>query len=137
MSAKMTDEEKRAKGEATDLLIKHVFDNLRNVVICVTIALAGSAIIRYRTELPFGSTINLIIGLLVIAAAIFLFWWNMVHGVEKLIRPIKGTRKSWIFIPVAAVYMFSILAILQASIMDKSKYQANDGERISAKARSN
>lgn len=117
----MTNEEKKAKAEAQDSLIKHVFDNLRNVVICATMALAGGAVIKYSTELPLGSTFNVIIGTLVIIAAFCLFSWNMVHGVEKLIRPVKGTRKSWLLIPFAVVYMFSILAVFQASIHDKSE----------------
>lgn len=117
----MTNEEKKANAEAHDSLIKHVFDNLRNAIICATIALAGGAVIKYRSDLPFGSTFNLIIGLLVILAAFFLFTWNMVHGVEKLIRPVKGTKKSLLLIPFAMVYMFSIFAVFQSTIMNQSQ----------------
>lgn len=118
----MTNEEKKANAEAHDSLIKHVFDNLRNAIICATIALAGGAVIKYRSDLPFDSTFNLIIGSLVILAAFFLFTWNMVHGVEKLIRPVKGTRKSLLLIPFAMVYMFSIFAVFQSTIMNQSQH---------------
>jgi cytochrome c oxidase assembly factor CtaG len=117
----MTNEEKKANSEAHDSLIKHVFDNLRNVLICATIALAGGAVIKYRVELPFGSTFNLIIGVLVTLAAFSLFTWNMIHGVEKLIRPVKGTKIGWLLMPFAVVYMFSIFAVFQSSIMDQSQ----------------
>jgi fumarate reductase subunit D len=116
----MTNEEKNAKAEAEDLLIKQVFDNVRNILICVALALAGGAVIKYRLDLPFGSIFNGIIGSLIVLAAISLFMWNAVHGIEKLARPVKGTRKSWLLIPFVAVYIISILAVFQASIHEKS-----------------
>jgi Kef-type K+ transport system membrane component KefB len=121
LGEKMTNEEKKANSEALDASIKHVFDNLRNVIICATIALAGGAVIKYRLELPLGAKFNLIIGILVIVAAFVLFTWNMIHGVEKLIRPVKKTKKSWLLIPFAIVYMFSIFAVFQSTIIDQSQ----------------
>lgn len=123
----MTNEEKKAKADAEDLLIKQVFDNVRNILICIALALAGGAVIKYRLDLPFGSTFNLIIGILIILAAISLFMWNAVHGLEKLAQPVKGTRKSWLLIPFMAVYIISILAVLQASIHEKAGQQSKVG----------
>lgn len=123
----MTNEEKKAKANAEDLLIKQVFDNVRNILICIALALAGGAVIKYRLDLPFGSTFNLIIGILIILAAISLFMWNAVHGLEKLAQPVKGTRKSWLLIPFMALYIISILAVLQASIHEKAGQQSKVG----------
>lgn len=114
MATELTTEEKKAKADAQDALIKHVFDNLRNVLICATFTVAGGAVLKYRADLALGFVFNTVIGVLVILTAFWLFTWNMIHGVEKFIRPIKGTKKAWLIVPFALVYMFSVFAIFQA-----------------------
>jgi hypothetical protein len=123
MPKELLPEEKKAEAEAQDALIKHVFDNLRNVIICVTLVLAGGAVIKYRAVLPLGSTFNTVIGVLVILSAGGLFGWNMVHGVEKVIRPVKGTRKSWPLVLFASVYMFCVLTVFQALVRTQAEQQ--------------
>jgi hypothetical protein len=114
MEEQLTAEEKKVKADAHDALIKHVFDNVRNVLICTTFAVSGVAVLKYSAGLAFGSEFNTAIGLLVFVSAFGLCVWNMLHGVEKLIRPIKGTRKAWLMVPFAIVYMLSVFAVFQA-----------------------
>lgn len=126
---KMTNEEKKAKAQAQDSLIQHVFDNLRNLVICATMVLAGGAVIKYSTELSLDSTFNVTIGTLVILAAFCLFSRNMVHGVVKLIRPVKGTRKNWLLIPfglpLSTCFLFSLFFRHQLMINQSDIFQIN------------
>lgn len=123
MSKELTAEEKKAKADAHDILIKHVFDNLRNLFVCAMLALSGGAVLKYRVELPLGSSFNWGIGLLVVVAAVGLFGWNMLHGIEKLIRPVKGTRKIWLLVPFAVVYMFAVISIFQAWVIVQAEQQ--------------
>lgn len=123
MPVKLTPEEKQLKAEGYDALIKHVFDNLRNLLICISLAIAGGAVFKYRADLSFGSTANVIIGVLVIFTAIGLFGWNMLHGIDKLIRPVKGTRKAWRFVPFSVLYMFSVITVFQALVLLQTEKQ--------------
>lgn len=106
--------EQKIKAEASDALIKHVFDNLSNVLICTTIAIAGAAVIRNRDLLALGPEVNTILGIAILFSALALLGWNMIHGIERIIRPIKGSRKSLLFALLAAVYMFAVLAVFHA-----------------------
>jgi hypothetical protein len=123
MAKELTVEEKRAKADAHDALIKHVFDSLRNLTLSVTLAVSGGAVLRYRAELPFGSAFNLVISILVVIASIGLFLWNMYYGIEKLIRPVKGMKKAWRLLPFTVVYVFTFLAIFQAGLRTQTEQQ--------------
>ena len=123
MTTKLSAEEKKVKADAHDALIKHVFDNIRNLLISVTLAVAGGAVLRFRADLLFGSAFNLAIGILVLFSSVGLFFWNMAHGAEKLIRPVKGTRKAWRLVPFAIVYMLAFLAIFQAWARTQAEQQ--------------
>lgn len=127
MPKELTSEEKKAKADAHDSLIKHVFDNLRNLFISATLALSGGAVLKYHADSPFGSSFNLAIGALVVVAAVGLFGWNMIHGIEKLIRPVKGTRKGWLLVPFAVVYMFAVISIFQAWLSIQAEQQLRGG----------
>lgn len=119
----LTQEEKRLKAEAQDALIKHVFDNIRNLLICISLTIAGGAVFKYRSEMQLGSTINVIVAVLVLLAASGLFAWNIHHGVEKLIRPVKGTKRAWLFAPLAMIYMFSVITVSQALLLLQTERQ--------------
>ncbi|MEQ1560591.1 MAG: hypothetical protein ABL933_16850 [Methyloglobulus sp.] len=119
MSKKLTPEEAEARGKVRDELIKHVFDNLRNTIICVTLFFAGLAFYGHSADLPLSPNINRFIGALIGGLAAFLFAWNMIHGGEKVIRPIKNARTKWLFLPLIATYLLLIFAIFGAlSIMN-------------------
>lgn len=113
-------EEREIKWKKKDELIKHVFDTLRNLLICVSMAFGGVAIIEYRDALPFNSEFNLFLGGAVVFLSFALCVWNMNHGVEKLIRPIAGTKRAWIFSPLACFYMVAMIIVFQASVLAKT-----------------
>ena len=121
ISKKITTEEKKANVAAHDTLIKDVFDNLRNLFICISLAIAGGAVYKFRTELPLGSLLNLVIAFLVILVACGLLVWNMFHGLNKLIKTVKGTWNNWLLVSFAFVYVFALFTIFQALVMFKGK----------------
>ena len=121
ISKKITTEEKKANVAAHDTLIKDVFDNLRNLFICLSLAIAGGAVYKFRTELPLGSLLNLVIAFLVILVACGLLVWNMFHGLNKLIKTVKGTWNNWLLVSFAFVYVFALFTIFQALVMFKGK----------------
>ncbi|MDP4027550.1 MAG: hypothetical protein Q8P42_01075 [Gallionella sp.] len=110
-----THEERKARSDAQDALIKHVFDHLRNVLICVALIVASGAVLKYRADLPFDSAFNIVISVLVFISACGLFVWNMIHGIEKIIRPVKGTKKVWRIMPFTVAYMLIIIIMFQAA----------------------
>jgi len=107
---------KKLKNEAHDELLKHVFDNVRNLTLCIWLILAGGAVIKYNAVLSFSPLTNLIFGCAIILIALGLGVWNMAHGVEKIIRPVVGTRKALIYIPASMAYFLLVLTIIQALI---------------------
>lgn len=114
MSHDLTPEETKIKAEARDALIKHVFDNLRNVLICATLGVGGVAIIKHSSVLALGSMFNTFLGFFVLLSAIFLLAWNMGHGIERVTRPLKGKRNHWLAFPFAVVYALAVLAVFHA-----------------------
>lgn len=120
MPENLTPEEKQKKSDDHDALIKHVFDNLRNLFLCITLAFAGVVVAKYRADLVFGSTIDVIIGLLITSTALGLMFWNAYHGIQKLILPVKGTRKALRLVPFVVLYAFSIIPILQSALLLKA-----------------
>lgn len=114
------DEQKKAnkklKQAAHDELIRHIFDNLRNLSLSIWLILAGGAVIKYNAVLYFPQLTNVIIGIVIILVALGLGCWNMVHGVEKIIRPVVGTRKALIYIPSSMAYFLTVLTIVQALV---------------------
>ena len=74
MSKKMTTEEKKANIAAHDTLIKDVFDNFRNLFLCVTLALSGGAVLKLPPEVSFGSSFNIAIAVLVMIVALMLYF---------------------------------------------------------------
>jgi len=117
----MNEQSEKSKVETHDALIKHVFDNLRNVFICTTLLVACGAIFRYREQLQFGVVVNVVLSILLIFISFSLLSWNMVHGVQKIIQPYKKTRKRWLFLPLALLYMLVIVTIIQAWAMLQSE----------------
>jgi len=117
-------EEADAEAEADDqdALFKHVFDNLRNALICAALALAGAGIIRWRADLEFfGSTINAAIGVLLILTAFFLCGWNIVNGCKNILTPARGATKIGLYVFASLVYGFLGFAVLQAWAMVQAK----------------
>lgn len=117
-------EEPEEEAEADDqhALFKHVFDNLRNTVICAVLALAGAGIIKYRRELEFfDSTINAAAGTLLILAVFFLCGWNMVNGYKKIVMSTKGTTRIGLYVLAFLLYGFLAFAVLQAWAMLQAK----------------
>ncbi|SCX91315.1 hypothetical protein SAMN05216420_101315 [Nitrosospira sp. Nl5] len=105
-----------------DALFQHVFDNLRNVIICATLTLAGAGVIKFRTELePFGATINAAVGILLILTAFFLCGWNMVNGYKRIVTSTQGTTKAGVYVLAFLVYGFLAFAVLQAWGMLQTK----------------
>ena len=125
MSKIFTLEEKKAKSDAQDALIKHVFNHLRNILICVALTVAGGAVWKNSADLPFNSTFNIATSVLIIISAFVLFTWNMIHGVEKIIRPVKGTNKAWRIVPFAVAYMLVIIVMFQAVTRAQIEQQLN------------
>lgn len=107
----------------SDALIKHVFDNLRNTFLCSALALAAGAIIKYQNEVGFTPESNIVIAFFVIASALVLFCWNLVHGVVKVVRPAKGTRKLWVLVPLSAAYMLALITLFPAVIRAQTEQQ--------------
>jgi len=108
-----TDEQKKAdkkrKDAAHDEAIKSVFDNLRNLSICIGMVIAGGAVFKYRSQLYYSETTNVIIGVIIGIAAIGLLVWNMLHGIDKLTRSVQGTRKALKSVPPHAdLYLFGV-----------------------------
>lgn len=112
-------------GEATrptqkvlshDELIKFVFDNIRNILMCATLFVAAAAVFHFRSEFPLGSYWNGFLALALIIASMGLLSWNLIHGVATIARPYKTNRWRTLFvlIPVAIIYMSAGWAIFTA-----------------------
>lgn len=105
-----------------DALFQHVFDNLRNVIVCAILTLAGAGVIKFRVDLePFGATINAAVGILLILTAFFLCGWNMVNGYKKIVISTQGTTKAGVYVLAFLVYGFLVFAVLQAWGMLQTK----------------
>lgn len=126
LKSELTDEERKIaeereiKWKNRDDLIKHVFDNLRNLIICVSLAFGGVAITEYQDALPFNPEFNSFLGGAVVILSFVLCVWNMIHGAEKLLRPIAGTKIALIFSPLACFYMVAMIIVFQASVLAKT-----------------
>lgn len=120
MSKKSTQEEIDKRQNAHDALIKHVFDNIRNLLMCSSLAFAGGAAFKLRSEVTINSTISGIIAAFVIFIAVGLLFWNMIHGIDKIIRPVKGTRKIWYYFPFMLLYVFSAIVVFEALLLLQS-----------------
>lgn len=71
-------EEIEAETGDRDALFKSVFDNIRNIIVCAALAIAGAGVIKWRADLHFfGPIINATIGILLIFIAFLL---HMEHG---------------------------------------------------------
>lgn len=110
----LAQKEEQLKVEAQNALIKHVFDNLRNLLICISLTVGGLAVFKYRAAFGLGSTINTIISGLIVLTALGLFLWNMFHGIRKFSRPVSGTKKALCMLPFALLYMFASITVFQA-----------------------
>lgn len=75
-----------------DELIKFVFDNIRNVLICASLLTAAAAVFRYRVELPLGGAWNGFLAIALAIAGMVLLSWNLIHGVATIARPYKTNR---------------------------------------------
>lgn len=105
-----------------DAVFQHVFDNLRNVIICAILTFAGAVVIKFRANLvPSDPTINAAIGILLILTALFLCGWNMVNGYRKIVTSTRGIVKAAIFVLAFLIYGFLIFAMLQAWAMLQPK----------------
>lgn len=104
------------KNMTHDELLKFVFDNVRNVLICASLITAAAAIFRYRAELPLGGSWNGFLAIALAIAGMGLLSWNLIHGVATIARPYKTNRSRTLFvlIPLGAIYMSAGWAILSA-----------------------
>ena len=105
-----------------DALFKHVFDNLRNALICAALALTGAGIIKWRADLEFfGSNINATIGILLIVTAFFLCGWNIVNGRRNILIRAGGGARVALYILASLVYGFLVFVVFQAWAMVQPK----------------
>ncbi len=132
MVEKLTDEQQKQKTEALDALYSHIFTNLRNLGISISLMMAGGAIFKYREELQFGSTINAIISLVVCLAAAGLLLWTIWHGIEKFARPVKGQWAAWRIIPFAILYSISVIVVFQAMLLLNAENQLRPHATVNA-----
>lgn len=104
------------KGMTHDELIKFVFDNIRNVLICASLITAAAAVFRYRAELPLSGTWNGFLAIALAIAGMGLLSWNLIHGAATIARPYRTNRWRTLFVlvPLAAIYMCTSWAILAA-----------------------
>lgn len=100
-----------------DELIRFVFDHFRNIGICVTLVIGGGAIMKYRAEMPFGSTISFAMGIVVAVGALILFGWNAVYGGNRLIFQFEGKTKKFLAGSAVALYLVTIMMLLKATVM--------------------
>jgi len=105
---------RKLKQDAHDELIKTVFDNLRNMSICIGLVIAGGAVMKYRDQLNYSEITNMIFGVFIIIITMGLFAWNTLHGIDKLTRSVQGTRKALKAAPLMLIYIFLAFAIFQA-----------------------
>lgn len=116
------EEEEEAEAGDQEVLFKHVFDNLRNTLICAALALAGAGIVKYREDLElFDSAINATVGILLILTSFFLCGWNTVDGYKKILLPARGATKAGLYILASLIYGFLAFAGLQAGAMFQPK----------------
>lgn len=99
---------------SNDELIKLVFDNLRNIIICATLATVAGALYRFRADMLFGVEWNSFIAFFLAISSMGLLTWNIIHGVSKIVRPYR--KKRWmtllLLVPMSAVYMSTAWAVL-------------------------
>jgi hypothetical protein len=114
MSKESTQEQKKVETDTHDVLIKHIFDNLRNIIICATFAVAGAAVVKHSATLALGAMVNIVLGSLVVISAVVLLGWNMIYGARKTISLIKGKKSVWLLLPFVMLYMFAVLAVFHA-----------------------
>jgi hypothetical protein len=118
--------EEQSTANDQDALFQHVFDNLRNVIICAILTLAGAGVIKFRASLePLDSTINAAVGILLILTAFFLCGWNMANGYKKIVTSTRGTTKAGVYLLALLIYGFLIFAVLQAWAMLQAKQLHN------------
>ncbi len=116
-------EDADAEAADQDALFKHVFDHLRNALICAVLALAGAGIIKWRSDLEFfGSTINAAIGVLLILTTCFLCGWNIVKGCKNILMPARGATKVGLYLLASLVYGFLAFVAFQAWAMGQTKH---------------
>ena len=114
--------EEQSAANDQDALFQHVFDNLRNVIICAILTLAGAGVIKFRANLePLDSTINAAVGILLILTAFFLCGWNMANGYKRIVTSTRGTTKAGVCVLAFLIYGFLIFAVLQAWAMLQPK----------------
>jgi hypothetical protein len=108
-------EEIEVEADDQDGRFRHIFDHLRNIMICAALALAGTGIVAYRAELQFfGSTLNAAVGILLILTSSVLGGWNIVEGYKKILAPAEGSAKIWLYVLTLLLYGFLAFVLLQA-----------------------
>ncbi|MDQ3185409.1 MAG: hypothetical protein M3Q16_02890 [Pseudomonadota bacterium] len=127
------EQEEQFTANDQEALFRHVFDNLRNVITCAALTLAGAGIIKFREDLePFGSNVNAAVGVLLIFTAFYLCGWNMVNGYKKIATSTQGKTKAGVCVLAFLVYGFLAFAALQAWAMLQTKqlYIATPGTAV-------
>ena len=129
--------DKKAKFEANSALIKHVFDNLRNLFYSVTLTLIGGAILKYGSDQSYFPYQNVVVGFFIILIAVALFAWNCVHGMMYFSINLKNTWKRWLFVPLFTLYFFVANEAFHISIRLQAAQQLKDGVIVPPRAPSN
>lgn len=94
-----------------DELIKHVFDNLRNVFLSVSLVTVGGAVIRYHKQLDLEPWLAFLILMAFVILSGFLLVWNAAHGISKILH-----GKHIVFvIPIFLLYMGMAVVALHAA----------------------
>jgi len=97
-----------AKDAAT-----HVFETLRNALVCAALAAAGLSVARHPELSPFGVGSAFWVSLVVVLISSLLLIWNILIGASKLLEPTSvRSLRFWLFeAPMFAVVFCLLFAM--------------------------
>lgn len=101
-----------------DALIKFVFDNLRNVIICASIMATSSAARHLQGKLSLYPSFNHLIAFILAIFSIVLLTWNLIHGVTTIARQFQMNRwaLTLIAMPLMGIYMYLMWVVLTTTL---------------------
>lgn len=101
-------------SENTIEISKLVFENVRNTVVCASIALAGVAVKKYPAMSFFGADAAPYVSLVLICVASLLVMWNALLGFTQFFK-LKPTKSFWVFVtaymPALFLQFFVVMGI--------------------------
>lgn len=95
-----------------------VFENLRNLGVCLTLAIAGVAIMKYESISIFGPALAAPLGFFVLLVTILLLAWNAIQGISELCNTMKvpSVRFFLIALPLGGIYTVLCISVWGAVI---------------------